>query len=184
MTDPITDAAGREVAVQDDNINALDIDDVPLNHLKQQHRSRDMTSSLIMSATKRQSAPIARNHSYYSGATSEAWDHLATFCCQGPQSDESDNEYGDPKKLGELRAGDVVSFFYYPKAFGDTEGLVWDRITSIITHHSDEFGPGAELSVAGLHSVTYYHHRVDAYRHDISGKLVDVTGGNLFLWSA
>jgi hypothetical protein len=99
---------------QDNDIHALDIDDVPLSQLKEHHCSRTKSS-------------------YYKGATDLAWDHLATFCHRDPQSDESDVDYGPPTLVGELRAGDVVAFFYYRKIFGDVEGLIWERIPSIVT---------------------------------------------------
>ena len=63
----------------------------------------------------------------------------------------------------ELRAVDVVSYFYYHKIVGELEGLVWDRITYIATRHCNNFGPGAKISVAGSGFVTYKHHQVDVY---------------------
>ena len=56
--------------------------------------------------------------------------------------------------------------FTIRKHFGDVEGLIWDRITAIVTCYSKRFGEGAEISATDSDYLSFEHHRVDVYRHD------------------
>ena len=72
-----------------------------------------------------------------------------------------------------------MAHFYYPKVFGNVKGLIWDGFTSSVTHHSERFRQGANISVAGSDHFSYKHHQVDVYCLKINVKLQDVTAGNI-----
>ena len=87
---------------------------------------------------------------------------LVSHFQEGPHKENNfriyHDDYASSKLVGELRPGDLICYFYYPKAFGDIAGLVWDRITAIRTYQSKVYGPGAEVCIAGSHPVSYEHH--------------------------
>ena len=94
-----------DTVVQDID-EALDIDDVPLSQLKEQHCINgdipDIDKDNGICALAIDDVPLSQpkekycsreKSSYYQGATDLAWDHLATFCHWDPHSDESDVDY-------------------------------------------------------------------------------------------
>ena len=112
MSTPLVGDAVKSVVLQPDNGDildideALDIDDVPLSQMKEQHCINgdipDIDEDNNMHALDIDDVPLSQpkekycsreKSSYYQGATDLAWDHLATFCHWDPHSDESDVDY-------------------------------------------------------------------------------------------
>ena len=169
-----------DAASDGDDSNSIDLDSIPLSQLSKYKEKYEpkIISRVLLSPNATITASGIISPAYYVGPTENAWEHLAVFdSVNSVQSDESDGDYASAKSIGELRPGDLICYFYYPKTFGDIAGLVWDRITAIRTYHSEVYGPGAELCTAGSHPVTYEHHRVAVYRHNVVGKVLDVTDG-------
>ena len=76
-------------------------------------------------------------------------------------ADDSDVGYDPHKKVGELRSGDIVTFFSHPYAAHDLRGLTSSRVDFIKSFTYDDGDIGATIGVASLDALNYLHNIVD-----------------------